>query len=398
MLEDIKNIMSSKRPNSDSNVPFAFIQDTKTGELYEVKTDSPFLIGRLLKSSVVIEELYISRSHSTISYANGQFFLKDNGSSSGTYLNYKKIATTEVPLKHGDLIAYTDKTKTWDFIYKFCLLANPNKKSRLDEETATSSTSEEHNKLKISKIRKLQNLVKKLKDDNTNLYNDTKTQLNAFNKMIKDVTEMNEKLNKEIIELRDNNRELNNELNINRKKCAMQKELLDAKTAQEEEPVEVFKTQIIKLLENDFQCSICNEVMFRASTANCNHTFCESCLKKWLNKSSYCPVCRGSVKTITYCLILDTYITNLCDILGGTIKEQRVTVQRERNGYPPQMAKRGRRRGGNSSTTRTRREPPMFDFVDVPPALPIRNNTRYSVYNLQPPVIDIVDLTNNTSR
>jgi hypothetical protein len=44
MLEDIKNVMSSKRLNSDSNVPLAFIQDTKTGELYEVKTDSPVSI------------------------------------------------------------------------------------------------------------------------------------------------------------------------------------------------------------------------------------------------------------------------------------------------------------------------------------------------------------------
>jgi len=317
MLEDIKNVMSSKRLNSDSNVPLAFIQDTKTGELYEVKTDSPFLFGRLLKSSVVIEELYISRSHSTITYANGQFLLKDNGSSSGTYLNYKKISSIEVPLKNGDLIAYTDKSRTWDFVYKFCLLANPKKKIRLNEENADI---EEHNKLKISKIRKLQNLVKELKDDNANLYNDTKTQMNAFNKMIKDVTEMNDKLNKEVIKLQNNNRELNKELTINRKKCAMQKELLDAKTVQEEEPLETFKTQIIKLLENDFQCSICNEVMFRASTASCNHTFCESCLKKWLAKSNVCPVCRGVVQNITYCLVMDTYITNLCDILGGTIR------------------------------------------------------------------------------
>lgn len=40
MLEDIKNVMSSKRLNSDSNTPQAFIQDTTTGKLSEVKTDS----------------------------------------------------------------------------------------------------------------------------------------------------------------------------------------------------------------------------------------------------------------------------------------------------------------------------------------------------------------------
>jgi len=107
MLEDIKNVMSSKRANSDLNskVSHAFVQDTKTGQLYEVKTDSKvsivptchnsgcilcfkfvtkiylfkqFLIGRSLKSSMVIEELYISRSHSTIRYENDQFLLKDN--------------------------------------------------------------------------------------------------------------------------------------------------------------------------------------------------------------------------------------------------------------------------------------------------------------------------------
>ncbi|KAF0767378.1 E3 ubiquitin-protein ligase RNF8-like [Aphis craccivora] len=85
MLEDIKNVMSSKRLNSDSNTPQAFVQDLKTGKLSEVKTDSNFLFGRAKQSSIVIEELYISRSHSTISYANGQFFLGDNVS------NYKYL-------------------------------------------------------------------------------------------------------------------------------------------------------------------------------------------------------------------------------------------------------------------------------------------------------------------
>lgn len=40
MLEDIKNVMNSKRLNSDSKVSHALIQDTRTGEVYDVKTDS----------------------------------------------------------------------------------------------------------------------------------------------------------------------------------------------------------------------------------------------------------------------------------------------------------------------------------------------------------------------
>jgi len=43
-------------------------------------------------------------------------------------------------------------------------------------------------------------------------------------------------------------------------------ELLDDKIKNEEKPVEKFKTQVNKLLENDFQCAICNEVIFRVQT------------------------------------------------------------------------------------------------------------------------------------
>uniref|UniRef100_A0A2H8THV2 E3 ubiquitin-protein ligase CHFR n=1 Tax=Melanaphis sacchari TaxID=742174 RepID=A0A2H8THV2_9HEMI len=330
MLEDIKNVMSSKRPNSDSNVQNAFIQEIRTGRLYEVKIDSEFVIGRALCSTVVIGEIYVSRSQSFIRYENGQYLLRDNNAGCGTYLNYRRITKTEVPLKHGDLIAYTDKPRVWDFVYKFCLVSNPNKKSRLNGE---NSATEDLKKLKTPSMHELLNLVKELKDDNEKFINDTKIEMDKLNKMIKDATELNDNMNKEMIKLQNNNQELNNELTICREKCAMQKELLDVKTALKEEPVEIFKNQINKLLENDFQCSICNEVMYRASTANCNHSFCESCLKKWLTKSKFCPVCRGVVQNITYCLALDNYITNICDVLGGTIKEQRVILKRESKNF-----------------------------------------------------------------
>jgi len=42
--------------------------------------------------------------------------------------------------------------------------------------------------------------------------------------------------------------------------------MLDKQIAKEEDSVETLKTQINKLLENDFQCAICNEVVFRVQT------------------------------------------------------------------------------------------------------------------------------------
>ncbi|KAF0767376.1 E3 ubiquitin-protein ligase RNF8-like [Aphis craccivora] len=143
--------------------------------------------------------------------------------------------------------------------------------------------------------------------------------------------------------------------------------------------------------------------MLRASTANCNHTFCESCLNKWLSKSKLCPVCRSVVHHTTYCLALDNYITNLCDILGGTIKEQRTSLQRERNGHPPQMAKRGRRKANPSTRNRTTYDitgGEVLSTRDNAATLAMRrNNAMFLAYNLPvQPILDIVDLTHNTSR
>ncbi|CAI6345426.1 unnamed protein product [Macrosiphum euphorbiae] len=379
--------MNSKRLNRDSKVSHALVQDTRTGEVYDVNTDSDFLFGRFLKSSIVIEELYISRSHSTIRYENDKFLLKDNNSCTGTYLNYKKISK-EVVLQNGDLIAFTDKSKTWDFVYKFCLLSNPNKKLRLEEE---NSTVEENDKLKIS-IEQLEKQVKELKIAKTNIVNDFKAQMDELKKSIDNVTGLNNKINNEMIKVQDYNRELNKDLTIYRRRCMLQKEMLDKQIVKEEDSVETLKTQINKLLENDFQCAICNEVVFRPSIANCAHTFCDGCLKSWLVRSNHCPTCRSVVNSTTYSLSLNNYITNLCDLLGGTIKEQRLALQSERIGHPPQMAKRGRKRAANQST-RGRREPPTYELIDDDPA---RNNSRFTTGSHN--VIDIVDLTNNTSR
>jgi len=62
------------------------------------------------------------------------------------------------------------------------------------------------------------------------------------------------------------------------------------------------------------------------------------------------------------------------------------------NGHQPQVAKRGRKRAANQSS-RGRREPPTYELIDDNPA---RNNTRFT--NRLHNIIDIVDLTNNTSR
>ncbi|XP_029348132.1 E3 ubiquitin-protein ligase RNF8-like [Acyrthosiphon pisum] len=153
--------------------------------------------------------------------------------------------------------------------------------------------------------------------------------MDKLKKSVDNATELNNKMNNEMIKNQDYNRELNNKLTIYRRRCMSQKELLDTQIAKGEDSVETLKTQINKLLENDFQCVICNELVYRPSTTNCAHTFCEGCLNSWLDRSNQCPICRSLVISTTYSFSLDNYITNLCNLLGGTIKEQRLTLQSE---------------------------------------------------------------------
>ena len=43
-------------------------------------------------------------------------------------------------------------------------------------------------------------------------------------------------------------------------------------------------------------CSICFENMNDNIKLNCNHIYCENCIKKWLTeKSNTCPICRTEI-------------------------------------------------------------------------------------------------------
>lgn len=68
---------------------------------------------------------------------------------------------------------------------------------------------------------------------------------------------------------------------------------------------------------------------YKVTSANCSHSFCETCIKTWLSKNQNCPVCRSPVLTTVRCLTLDNYITNICNVIGGTAKEQRNNLLRE---------------------------------------------------------------------
>jgi pSer/pThr/pTyr-binding forkhead associated (FHA) protein len=76
-------------------------QGKEPGRMFELRKDR-MTIGRSRDSDIFLEDLAVSRLHTTINRENGGFVLRDEGSANGTYINGKRI--TEQPLEEGDEI------------------------------------------------------------------------------------------------------------------------------------------------------------------------------------------------------------------------------------------------------------------------------------------------------
>lgn len=70
-------------------------------EIYDLKNVTT--IGRAKDNSIQLLDKYISSNHVKITMDEGEYFLEDQGSINGTYLNSKKIEDV-VRLKNGDRI------------------------------------------------------------------------------------------------------------------------------------------------------------------------------------------------------------------------------------------------------------------------------------------------------
>jgi pSer/pThr/pTyr-binding forkhead associated (FHA) protein len=80
-------------------------------------------IGRDPSNDFVVEDIEVSRSHAKITYEKEKFRIEDLNSTNGTFINGRKISTTET-LKDGDLIRLGENN-----VYEFSLI----KENQMDE-------------------------------------------------------------------------------------------------------------------------------------------------------------------------------------------------------------------------------------------------------------------------
>ncbi|XP_022168899.1 E3 ubiquitin-protein ligase rnf8-B-like [Myzus persicae] len=128
--------------------------------------------------------------------------------------------------------------------------------------------------------------------------------------------------------LRDENTELNSQLNILKKySLSLQRRLKD-ETDKNSKIVEVLHEGLFQ--DEEYQCPVCKEVLIKPVLVGCGHMFCEWCIDKWLEKYNHCPTCRVMVLNYTHCLNMDNFIEKRMELMPNEIKLAHKNLKEDR--------------------------------------------------------------------
>ena len=83
-------------------------------------------------------------------------------------------------------------------------------------------------------------------------------------------------------------------------------------------------------INSEFECPICNDILFHPITINCGHTFCKDCLANCLKTKQICPICRYPT-FLTHNLKENIAITNLIRSKFPKIIEYRENRENKEN-------------------------------------------------------------------
>ena len=72
------------------------------------------------------------------------------------------------------------------------------------------------------------------------------------------------------------------------------------------------------------ECSICFNLIKKEIILNCNHYFCDNCIKEWVKRSNLCPMCRTQINF--------NLIPELIPILNNRKRNRQIqNIQRQNN-------------------------------------------------------------------
>ncbi|XP_045466430.1 E3 ubiquitin-protein ligase CHFR-like [Harmonia axyridis] len=78
-----------------------------------------------------------------------------------------------------------------------------------------------------------------------------------------------------------------------------------------------------KLEASELECSICQELYINATTLNCAHSFCSSCIMRWRSQRNHCPICRRPIEFANPSMVLDNLVKKLVSAMDQNNREQR---------------------------------------------------------------------------
>ncbi|XP_073989074.1 uncharacterized protein isoform X2 [Rhodnius prolixus] len=434
-----------------------YLLDSVKCDRYYFGDRTEFSIGRAYDSALDIKSKFVSRNQCLIKYsAEKCWVLKDLSSFRSTRINHKPLISEWQTLNNGDIISFVNHTENEYVFYNDSTQIPTAKKRKLSEvieivEDGTPPVTDECELRKlntrllaeIEKLAQEKNLLNEnyqkiagvleetqkslesveaqkttlglklmdLSSVNDALANQLQCKIEALkdcemelDRVVSEKSALQEAMEADVADVRNGSHvsvefnALKEELEAAKKELMIKEGRLNEILAEKD----ILSTNISDLLEQEFSCSVCSEVMFQATTLQCRHTFCAKCVATWKLKKKECPVCRTRIKTEVGPLVIDSFIDKLAEFLGGEFKKRREDIRLERASSRPghavspynyQNVRRGRRSRGNGPRTPRRTENPSMRSQGYH----IFVNQMQRLLDFTEPLLTI-DLTNSPGR
>ena len=105
---------------------------------------------------------------------------------------------------------------------------------------------------------------------------------------------------------------------------------LRERLVQSEASLTGLQERVQSLIEENFTCSVCPEVVIRPAAGNCAHIFCSFCIETWIVRNAVCPLCMRQTLATSRITSLENFLTSAYTILPEAVKIQRRAALQER--------------------------------------------------------------------